>query len=106
MPISDVRTAAPNIATPRPEPLAPGGRSLATGSAGPSFGSVLRQAIDEVNQLQLHADAELEKLATGQVTDLHTVSIAVQKASLALDLTIAIRNKVLEAYQQIERMQV
>ena len=46
------------------------------------------------------------KLITGEVEDLHQVMIAAQKASITLDLTIQVRNKVVEAYQEIMRMQM
>ena len=58
-----------------------------------------------MNQLQLEADAAAERVSTGQVEDLHTAVIAMQRASLALDLTVQVRNKAIEAYQEIMRMQ-
>jgi len=60
----------------------------------------------EVNRLQLDVDDVAEKVSTGQVEDFHTAMIAVQKASLALDLTLQVRNKAIESYQEIMRMQV
>lgn len=72
----------------------------------PGFGALLSKAVDSVNQHELAAQRAGLLLASGEVADLHTVTIAAQKAELALDLTLAVRNKVLEAYQEIMRMQV
>jgi flagellar hook-basal body complex protein FliE len=71
-----------------------------------SFSNLLEEAISEVNTLQNRADQMMEKLATGEVKDLHQVMIALEEANLALQLTLQIRNKVIEAYQEIMRMQI
>lgn len=69
-----------------------------------SFGQMLRDALKQVNDLQTEADDLARKLATGEISDVHTVMIASEKATLALELTVQIRNKVIEAYQEIMRM--
>jgi len=74
--------------------------------AGVSFKEMVKDAVKEVNHLQSQADGAAVKLATGDVEDVHQSMIAMQKAKLALDLTIQVRNKVIEAYQEIMRMQV
>jgi flagellar hook-basal body complex protein FliE len=71
-----------------------------------SFSNLLEEAISKVNTLQNKADQMMEKLATGEVKDLHQVMIALEEANLALQLTLQIRNKVVEAYQEIMRMQI
>ncbi|WCN39090.1 flagellar hook-basal body complex protein FliE [Aneurinibacillus uraniidurans] len=71
-----------------------------------SFASYLRDAINDVNGLQKTADKMNEGLATGQVQDFHQVTIASQKASIALEMTMQVRNKAVEAYQEIMRMQI
>lgn len=71
-----------------------------------SFKQIVKKAISEVNNLQKEADELAVKLATGDVEDVHRAMIAMQKAKLALDLTIQVRNKVIEAYQEVMRMQV
>lgn len=71
-----------------------------------SFKEAVKNALGEVNDLQNQADDMAMKLATGDVEDVHRAMIAMQKAKLALDLTIQVRNKVIEAYQEIMRMQV
>lgn len=81
----------------------PGAPGAPDQAAGPSFSDVLRSALREVNDLQTKSDELTQKLALGDA-DIHTVMIAAQKAELALRLTISVRNKVLEAYQEIMRM--
>ncbi|MGQ9454282.1 MAG: flagellar hook-basal body complex protein FliE [Armatimonadota bacterium] len=71
-----------------------------------SFKQIVKKAISEVNNLQKEADELAVKLATGDIEDVHRAMIAMQKAKLALDLTIQVRNKVIEAYQEVMRMQV
>lgn len=75
-------------------------------AGGRSFGTVLEEAIAEVDALQKQAEQAALRLASGADIDLHQVSIAGARADLALQLTIAIRNKLVEAYQEIMRMQV
>ena len=77
-----------------------------TEKSGVSFKELIKDTIGGVNKLQKNADELAVKLATGDVEDVHRAMIAMQKAKLALDLTIQVRNKVIEAYQEIMRMQV
>lgn len=71
-----------------------------------SFQGVLASALEEVNRLQLDAQAKTGVLVAGGDIELHEVMLAAQKAELALELTQTVRNKVVEAYQEIMRMQV
>lgn len=70
------------------------------------FSSLLGNALDKVNQLQLESDEYKKLLVTGDVDNLHDVTIAAEKANISLQLTLAIRNKVVEAYKEIMRMQI
>ncbi len=71
-----------------------------------SFEKVLSRALEPVNNLQLQS-AELDgQLAQGKLEYVHQAMAMAQKASLALDMTMQIRNKVVEAYQEIMRTQV
>lgn len=74
--------------------------------ANESFGSTLKKAVSEVNNLQARADDIAVKLATGELTDVHEAILAMKKASTALQLTVQVRNKIVEAYQEIMRTQV
>ena len=76
------------------------------GPAGRGFRNAVEKAVAEGNNLQHQADDLAVKLATGDVEDVHKAMIAMNKAKLALDFTIQVRNKVVEAYQEIMRMQV
>jgi flagellar hook-basal body complex protein FliE len=71
-----------------------------------NFASVLKDSIEKVNQAQNQSDVMTEKLARGENVDLHQVMIASQKASITMSATLEIRNKVIEAYQEVMRMQV
>jgi flagellar hook-basal body complex protein FliE len=74
--------------------------------AGGGFGDTVKKAISDVNELQTEADQIANKLACGDAVEVHQAMIAMQKASMALQFTIQVRNKIIEAYQEIMRMQV
>lgn len=81
------------------------------GAAGPTpaqgdFGRALQGAISDVQSLQEKAGELSQRLVTGEVADVHEVMIAGEEASVAFELMMEIRNKLLEAYQEIMRMQV
>lgn len=75
-------------------------------AALPSFGEYLTDAMGEVNDLQKESERLGAALAAGQVEDISQVIIAAEKADIAVQLTLAVRNKAVEAYQEIMRMQV
>ncbi|MBE7487685.1 MAG: flagellar hook-basal body complex protein FliE [Candidatus Omnitrophica bacterium] len=80
------------------------GAPESTGSA--SFRDLLEKSLGEVNNLQSVAEEKISKFATGEVTDLKDVMVAVEDANLAFQFTLQIRNKIVEAYQEISRLQV
>ena len=71
-----------------------------------SFSQLLNNSISQVNELLLKSEEQGNMLALGQVDNLHQVVIASQKAELALQYTMQIRNKVLDAYHEIMRMSI
>ena len=71
-----------------------------------SFSAFLKQALNELDKTQAEAAQATVDLVTGQATDFHTLIIAMEKAGLALGLAVTVRNKVLEAYHEIMRMQI
>lgn len=73
---------------------------------GKSFGEVLLEKLAEVEEMQKEADRLIEKYFAGEVEDVHAVILAVEQANLALQLVVQLRNKVIEAYQEISRMQI
>ena len=99
MPIQAV-TAAKLVMTPS------GARDAVKSSTEKSFGQFLTDALDNVNDLQKKADQASTDLATGRIDDISQVVIAAEKAAVALQLTIQVRNKMLESYQEMMRMQV
>jgi len=68
-----------------------------------SFGEVLKSSIGKVNQLHKEADQAVQALATGQKTDIHGTMIAIEKASVSFKLMMQVRNKVIDAYNEIKR---
>jgi len=70
-----------------------------------SFGQWLARSLTEVSQLQRVSDAASQNLITGQSADIHGTMIAMQKAGIALDLVVEVRNKVIAAYDEVKRMQ-
>jgi flagellar hook-basal body complex protein FliE len=72
----------------------------------PPFSDVLKASIMKVNDMEVEADKLVQRLSLGEVDDISEVSIAVEKAELALRLMLQIRDKLVDAYQQIGRMSV
>ncbi len=71
-----------------------------------SFGSIFKDLISDTNKLQSDAARIAEKFALGEIADVHEVMIAAEKAGVAFELVMEIRNKLVEAYQEFMRMQV
>jgi len=71
-----------------------------------SFSSFLKDALDQVESTQTEARIAGASMAVGDSAQMHQVMIAYEKAYMALDLTIQIRNKMVEAYQEIMRIQI
>lgn len=78
-----------------------GTAAAAGGTAESDFMKTLRSAMEEVGDLQNEADGKVAQLLTGNGQDVHSTMIAVQKASLAFEMMLEVRNKILAAYQQI-----
>lgn len=72
---------------------------------GTGFADVLKKALEEVNDSQVIADDVSQAFALGKIDNVHDVTMATEQARLALELTIAVRTKVVEAYKEIMRMQ-
>jgi flagellar hook-basal body complex protein FliE len=73
---------------------------------GKKFGSFLNEAMTNLSAQQKQVDQLNESFIKGELSDVHQLTIASEKASLGLELTVQVRNKVLEAYQEIMRMQL
>ena len=92
-------------------PIAPIAGATAAGAASTaagtsSFSSFLEGAIQSVEQPAAQADQAVQGFLNGENEDIHTVALATQRASLAFDLGMQMRNKVVAAYQEVMKMQV
>ncbi len=70
------------------------------------FAEQLKQAVREVDNLQTSRDETIENMVKGEITEVHDVMTAAEEAQLAFELLLEVRNKLLESYQEIMRMQV
>jgi flagellar hook-basal body complex protein FliE len=77
-----------------------------TQSAGKSFSDTLNDALKNVNELQKSSDKGMQDLATGRTDNIPEVMIAAEKADLALKLMVQVRNKIIDAYHEVMKMQV
>lgn len=70
------------------------------------FGNMLQNELNKVDGQQFKAEESMKGLFTGEVKDLHQVLIAMEEAGLSMQYTLEVRNRLLEAFQEIMRMQV
>lgn len=82
------------------------GVSGAAGTAGASKGNLFTDALANVQSSLDNADTLAKQLATGELTDVHVYTAAASKAEIAVQLTVAVRDRLVEAYQEIMRMQI
>jgi flagellar hook-basal body complex protein FliE len=94
---SDIARMMPSPAMPKPaaQPAQPGG----------SFGKLLNEAIQQVNDVEKGSQGELQKFLSNE-SDLHSVMIALEKADLSFQTMMQVRNKIVSAYQEIMKSQV
>jgi flagellar hook-basal body complex protein FliE len=95
LPISSIGSTLSPIAPVNPGPKGAGG-----------FGSVLQDAIQKVGEFNDNASKSVESFLSGEGDDLHKTIMATQRADLAMDLFLQVRNKVVSAYQEVMRMQI
>ncbi len=95
--------------TPIARPMPPVGPSAPSGpleQAGPSFKDLLMKNIEQVNKLQQDAATAIEDLSTGRRDDVDQVLMAKQKADLAFQTLLQVRNKLVDAFEEIKQMRV
>lgn len=82
-------------------------RAMSTGSksAASPFGDLLKNAVGDVSRLEDQARAAVSGLMTGSGVDVHEAMIASEKASMAFELALAVRNKAIQSYQSVMSMQ-
>ncbi len=76
------------------------------GEPAPSFRDVLMDSLNEVNRLQQEAAAGVEKVVTGESDNIAEVFSAVRKADVAFSMLMEMRNKLVEAYREVQQMRV
>jgi flagellar hook-basal body complex protein FliE len=91
--------AFPNLQQPASSPVS------SPGEADGGFGSALKTAINQVEEIHTSAEQQVTDLLKGDRSDVHNVMIAVEKADVAFQLMMQVRNKIVSAYQEISRMQ-
>lgn len=77
-----------------------------TAPEGKEFGAYLLESLNKVNQLQQEADAGVQKLLTGETDNVAEVFSATRKAGVAFDLLMEIRNKLMDAYNELKQLRV
>ena len=87
-------------------PISLGGRPTGADDEKTKFGALLKDAISTVNDLQQQSDLEIQKIMTGESDELHTAVVAMQKADLSFQMMMQVRNKIVQAYQEVLRMPV
>jgi flagellar hook-basal body complex protein FliE len=91
-------------------PVTEAGRTSVSANAGAadgvSFGDILKEALQEVNEAQHVSEQEARNLMTGETTDMHTAILAVQKADVSFQMMMAVRSKLIDAYREVMRMQM
>ena len=73
---------------------------------GVSFKDTLSGFMSDVNTMQNRADESIEKMVAGEITDVHQVMNSVEEAKVAFNMMMEIRNKVMDAYQEVMRMRL
>lgn len=73
---------------------------------GVSFSDTLKNAIVDVNKMQQEADVKMQQMAVGENKNIADVMLSVEKAEIAFQLMVQVRNKLMDAYQEIMKMQV
>ena len=92
---SDIPKIMPSPTAPKPAAAQPGG----------GFGKLLNEAIQQVNDVEKGSQGELQKFLSNE-SDLHSVMIALEKADLSFQTMMQVRNKIVQAYQEIMKSQV
>ena len=86
-------------------PTSPTAPSTAGSGGEGGFGATLKNAISQVNDLSDSSDQKVTELLQGDRQDIHNVMIAVEKADIAFQLMMQVRNKIVNAYQEVSKLQ-
>ena len=88
------------------EALAPTQLGAGTAVEGPGFGQLFATGLESINKQLVSSQTELQSLAAGDAQNLHQVMIRLEETRLSFQLAVQVRNRLLEAYQDVMRMQV
>lgn len=102
-PMNSPASTASELAASRALPPTPSTPSV-SGGAEP-FGDLFQEAMGQANQLDAQAHAAVTGLMTGSGVDIHQAMIASEKASMAFEMVLAVRNKAIQSYQSVMSMQ-
>jgi len=92
--------AATSLALPQLQPVNEGAQGAA------SFGAMVTQGLQQVNEQLLATQGDLQALAVGDVQNLHQVMVRMEESRIAFQLMMQVRNRLLEAYQDVMKMQI
>ena len=87
-------------------PLSLGSKPTGSQEEKTRFGALLKDAISTVNDLSQKSDMEIQKIMTGESDELHTAVIAMQRADVSFQMMMQVRNKIVQAYQEVLRIPV
>ncbi|HEV8690104.1 MAG TPA: flagellar hook-basal body complex protein FliE [Ideonella sp.] len=101
----------PVAALPAIDPVAAAMPSVAQTAAtnatpGAGFGQLVTQGLEQVNNSLLDSQVDMQRLAAGEVGNLHQVMLRMEQSRLSFQLMLQVRNRLLESYQDVMRMQV
>ena len=99
-------TGRGEIGTSRISQRPAAGQEISAPPEKPEFSELVKEFAQDVNNMQFKAGHAVEQLVTGKAADVHQVMVAVEQAGVAMDLMLEIRNRTLEGYQELIRMQV
>ncbi len=81
-------------------------RNVNNETEGPSFNDTLRGLVNDVDEIQKTAEESTRRLLTGQIEDVHQVMVAMEEAQTSFQMMMQVRNKIIDAYQEVMRLQV
>lgn len=98
--------AVPDLTAVSPFEKAQTEASTGIRSAAPTFGQLVTQGVEQLDSQLKSSQIDLQALATGETGDLHRVMIKLEESRLGFQLMLQVRNRLLESYQEVMRMQI
>ena len=105
-PLGLINAQRPQGLAPLRPPAAPGAAGHADASAGPAFKDVLLQNLKQVDALQQEAQTAIEDVVAGKRDDFAAVMTAKQKSDVAFQMLLQVRNKMMDAYEEVKQIRV